>query len=276
MARSCWACGQQNDGGSTHCVNPACGLPLSPAAPEGSDTSGIPARPCYLRMLALPAGITMVIVLAAVHALMASPGGSLSPSQADNVPVPLSAPPPAATSGPQPSPSVGPVVLPLPGGSVTVRPSGPPVPTPSAHVHADGPVSGGYYMKSLNGGCFEVGYTTSQTPMVAQKSCTSGVPMGRFDLEALGGGRYRMTAVPQRGINAGQPLCLSSGGSDKMMVLTECEATSAEQVFLFVETGDEWYQIQVTGGCVQAMGRDARTKACGSSQAQRFTFTPAD
>lgn len=276
MARSCWACGQQNDGGSTHCVNPACGLPLSPAHNEPADTSVMPSRPCYVRMLALPAGITMVIVLAAVHALMAPLHGQMSPGHAGSTLTQPAASPTAATAGPQPSPSGGPVNLALPGGSVSVRPSGPPVPTPSIHVHADGPAPGAYQMRSLNGGCFDVGYTPDQTPMVAQKSCSAGATLGRFDLEALGGGHYRMTAVPQRGINAGQPLCVSSAGSDRMMVLAGCETTSSEQVFLFVETSDEWYQIQVTGGCVQAMGRDARTKACGSSQAQRFTFTPVN
>jgi len=272
MARSCWACGQQNDGGSTHCVNPACGLPLTPAEP---DTTVIPTRPCYLRMLALPAGITMVIVLAAAHALMSPLTGPLSADKAGSSPAPLSpsappsAPPSAATTGV--TPTAGPVTLPLPGHTTTTRPSAPP---PPAHEHTGGPVSGAYHMKSLNGGCFDIGYTSDQTPMVAQKPCSSGGPMIRFELAALGSARYRMTAVPQRGINAGQALCVSSAGKDRTLVLDRCQTARADQVLDFVETTEDWYQIQVGGVCVTAMGPDARTSACGNSQAQRFTFTP--
>jgi len=221
-------------------------------------------------MLALPAGITMVIVLAAVHALMA-PLHGLSADKAGGGVSPLPAHSPPATA--QPTPTDGAVIFPLPDHG-TAHPSRPPGPTPPAHQDHDGPVSGPYYMKSFNGGCFDIGYTTNQTPMVAQRPCSTSPPMARFDLQALGEGRYRMSAVAQRGITAGQALCLSSAGSDRMMVFDGCETTRADQLMTFVETSEEWYQIQVPGGCVTAMGHDARTKACANSQAQLFTFTP--
>jgi len=272
MARSCWACGQQNDGGSTHCVNPACGLPLSPDQPGAADTSIVHTRPCYIRMLALPATITMVIVLAAVHALVASKDGLLTADSTSSSLRPRSTP--SATPLPGPTDSGAPVNFPLPLSNGTAKPSGPPVPTASAHEHADGPVSGAYHMKSLSGGCFDIGYTSDQTPMVAQRSCTTNPPLGRFVLETLGEGRYRITAVPQRGITAGLPLCMSSPGQDLMVVLDGCEQARDDQILLFVEITEDWYQIKVGDGCVTAMGRDTRTKACGSSQTQRFTFIP--
>jgi len=271
MARSCWACGQQNDGGTAHCVNPACGLPLTPAEAAAPDTPVLPTRPCYLRMLALPAGITMVIVLAAVHALMAPLHGSLSPEQAANTGPTPPASHRAVAGGPSPPDNPA---FPLPSRTgTTTRPSGPPVPSPPAHVH-DGPVSGAYAMKSLTDGCFDIGYTSTQAPMVAQRPCSSTGPVGRFDLQALGDGRYRITAIPQRGIEAGQALCVSPAGIDKIIMFDGCETERADQILVFTETGNDIYQIQVNGGCVTAMGREARTRACGSSQAQRFTFTP--
>jgi len=212
-----------------------------------------------------------VIVLAAVHALVA-PLHGLSSNRAKNQGPPPAAPP-AATATASPAPADAPVVFPLPSLTGTARPSGPAAPTPSAHAH-DGPVSGAYTMRSLNGGCFDIGYTSTQTPMVAQQPCSPSTPMGRFDLQALGDGQYRITAIPQRGIEAGMALCVSPTGADRMVVLDGCETSRTDQVLHFIETSEDWYQIQVPGGCVTAMGRDARTKACGSSQTQRFTFTP--
>lgn len=275
MAHSCWACGQQNDGGFTHCVNPACGLPLSPARPAPPDTSVMRTRPCYLRMLVLPVGITMVIILAAVHALMAQVHGPLQTDHANSQLTPLMSAPPTA-AGPAVSPT-GPVAFPLPSQVPAGRPpAGAPHPGPSVFTVDEGPASGPYHMRSLSGGCFDIGYTsTGQTPMFTQKPCSPDTATVRFELEALGSGRYRMTAVPQRGITAGQALCVSSAGTDRMVVLDGCASTRDDQVVQFVETAKDWYQLWVDGGCVTATGRDARTRACGSSQAQRFTFTPA-
>lgn len=271
MARSCWACGQQSDAGATYCANPVCGLPLIPDQPGAPDTSAVYTRPCYIRMLALPATITMVIVLAAVHALVAPKHGLLS---ADNDDEPKAASSLSATPLPDPTGTDAPVNFPLPSSNGTAKPNGPPAPTATTHAHTDGPVSGAYRMRSLSGSCFDIGYTSDQTPMITQRSCTTSPPPGRFDLEALGDGRYRITAVPQRGITAGLPLCVSSQGQDLMVVLDGCEPTRTDQVMLFVETSEDWYQIKIGGGCVTAMSRDTRTKTCGTSQAQRFTFIP--
>jgi hypothetical protein len=232
-----------------------------------------------MRMLVLPAGITMVIILAAVHALMAQVHGPLNPDRAGSRHSPLTSPPPVAAAGPAGSPTPGPVVFPLPDQLPAGRPPGrEPQPSgPPAAVAGDGPASGPYHMRSLSGGCFDIGYSpASPMPIFTQLPCSATATMVRFELEALGSGRYRMTAVPRRGVNAGQSLCVSSAGADRMVVLDGCVPSRDDQVVQLVETSKDWYELWVDGGCVTAAGREARTHACGSSQAQRFTFTPVN
>src|SRR5687767_14707649 len=142
MARSCWACGQQNDGSFTQCVNPVCGLPLNHDRPGVPDTSIVPARPCFVRIYALPATITMVIVLAAVHALIAPKHGLMSSEDATGSPAQRASV--QATPHPGPTDPGGPVTFPLPWPHGTGKPTGPAGSTAPPQPGAGGPEPGTY------------------------------------------------------------------------------------------------------------------------------------
>ncbi|HEX6686638.1 MAG TPA: hypothetical protein VF062_27950, partial [Candidatus Limnocylindrales bacterium] len=119
--------------------------------------------------------------------------------------------------------------------------------------------------------CLDSGTSTGgAAPVVVQLPCAAaGPPQGRFVVQALDSGGYRlMTAAP--------PHCATATAPDRPVGLEPCVDGRADQLFAITPVTAFRYRIRAPAGCLEIVSgvAEVQARACGNSQAQWFAFTP--